>query len=60
MSQPAPQEIEAKLLIGDPGVVAPLRTATELTPTYPLEDVGKVENVDEYLDTPDLRLLRLG
>jgi CHAD domain-containing protein len=60
MSQPAPQEIEAKFLIGHPAVVAPLRTATELTPTYPLEDVGTVEMVDEYLDTPDLRLLRQG
>ena len=60
MSQPAPQEIEAKFLIGDPAVVAPLRTATELTPTYPLQDVGTVEMVDEYLDTPDLRLLRQG
>lgn len=60
MSQPAPQEIEAKFLVGDPALIAPLRTAAELAPTYPLEDVGVVELVDEYLDTQDLRLLRQG
>ncbi len=60
MSQPAPQEIEAKFLIGDPAQIAPLRTAPELAPAYPLEDIGVVEMVDEYLDTPDLRLLRQG
>jgi triphosphatase len=60
MSQPAPQEIEAKFLIGDPAQIAPLRTAPELSPVYPLEDIGVVEMVDEYLDTPDLRLLRQG
>ncbi len=60
MSQPAPQEIEAKFLIGDPAQIAPLRTASELSPAYPLEDIGVVEMVDEYLDTPDLRLLRQG
>lgn len=56
----APQEIEAKFLVGDPLTVAPLRAAAELTPAYPLEDAGVVELVDEYLDTPDLRLLRHG
>ena len=60
MSQPAPQEIEAKFLIGDPAQIAPLRSAPELSPAYPLEDIGVVEMVDEYLDTPDLRLLRQG
>jgi CHAD domain-containing protein len=60
MTQPAPQEIEAKFLVGDPASVAPLRTAADLTPAYPLEDAGVVELVDEYLDTPDLRLLRQG
>ena len=60
MSQPAPQEIEAKFLIGDPAQIVPLRTAPELAPAYPLEDIGVVEMADEYLDTPDLRLLRQG
>ncbi len=60
MAQPAPQEIEAKFLIGDPAQIAPLRTASELAPAYPLVDIGVVEMVDEYLDTPDLRLLRHG
>jgi CHAD domain-containing protein len=60
MSQPAPQEIEAKFVLSDPATVAPLRTAAALTPDYPLEDAGVVELVDEYLDTPDLRLLRHG
>ena len=60
MSQPAPQEIEAKFLIGDPAQIAPLRTAPELSPAYSLKDIGVVELVDEYLDTPDLRLLRQG
>ena len=60
MAQPAPQEIEAKFLIGDPAQIAPLRTAPELSPAYPLADIGVVEIVDEYLDTPDLRLLRQG
>jgi len=60
MSQPAPQEIEAKFLISDPAQIALLRTAAELSPAYPLEDIGVVEMVDDYLDTPDLRLLRQG
>lgn len=60
MSQPAPQEIEAKFLIDDPAQIAPLRTAAELSPAYALEDIGVIELVDEYLDTPDLRLLRQG
>jgi CHAD domain-containing protein len=60
MSQPAPQEIEAKFLVGDPAAVVPLRTAADLSPGYALVDAGEVHLVDEYLDTPDLRLLRNG
>ncbi len=60
MSQPAPQEIEAKFLIADPAVVEPLRTADELAPGYALEDAGEVQIVDEYFDTADFRLLRAG
>jgi CHAD domain-containing protein len=60
MSQPAPQEIEAKFLVGDGAAVAPLRTAAELSPAYTLTDAGEVHLVDEYLDTPDFRLLRNG
>jgi CHAD domain-containing protein len=60
MNRPAPQEIEAKFLVSDPALVAPLRTAAELAPGYRLQDAGEVRLVDEYVDTPDFRLLRNG
>ncbi len=60
MNRPAPQEIEAKFLVPDGAQTAPLRTAAELAPGYRLQDAGEVRVVDEYVDTPDFRLLRNG
>lgn len=60
MNRSAPQEIEAKFLLNDPALAAPLRTAAELAPGYRLVDAGEVRLVDEYVDTPDFRLLRHG
>jgi CHAD domain-containing protein len=60
MNKAAPQEIEAKFSVADPARVAPLRTAAEIAPGYGLQDAGEVHLVDEYVDTPDFRLLRHG
>lgn len=60
MNRPAPQEIEAKFLVPDSALLAPLRTAAELAPGYRLHDAGEVRLVDEYVDTADFRLLRNG
>lgn len=60
MNRPAPQEIEAKFVVDDSALLAPLRTAAELAPGYRLRDAGEVRVIDEYLDTPDFRLLRSG
>ena len=60
MSQPAPQEIEAKFLIGDPAQIDAAAHGPGAGARLPSGRSGVVEMVDEYLDTPDLRLLRQG
>lgn len=60
MSEPLPQEIEAKFLIPDARQVDFLRTGVELAPGYRLGPAAEIAVEDVYLDTADLRLLRGG
>lgn len=60
MNRAAPLEIEAKYLVANAEMAAPLLTAAELGSGYALRDMDVVCVVDHYVDTLDFRLLRRG